>query len=203
MEVVDERAALLSNYEVAAFLKEQTELQKNFGAEHSNLGGLNFWGENLLTVQFETSDYLSKTACSTQDARQVQDFLAIFKQYPLTKAERLEILNSRPRNIVELVVLIEECEERFGQQDLEGILDKIAQVLPRDETQDELMDDEEEAEGPITNGHAHLPNGNAEEYEIKYEDTEMAHPDECVQEGDELVDDAGRDSDGDAQDDEE
>lgn len=49
--------------------------------------------------------------------------------------------------LIYLFQIIEECEERFGEEDLENMLNAILQTIPRDD--DEVMEGEEgeEAEG--------------------------------------------------------
>lgn len=49
--------------------------------------------------------------------------------------------------LIHLFQIIEECEERFGEEDLENMLNAILQTIPRDD--DEVMEGEEgeEAEG--------------------------------------------------------
>jgi hypothetical protein len=114
---------------------------------------------------------LDKSACSTQDEQQVLAFLEAMKKWQLTKAEKLQILNLRPKTPVELHIvsphytrfvfftfiiatckwpiyifncfkqLIEECEERYSGEQLEELLEVIMQVLPRD---DDYVAEEEE-----------------------------------------------------------
>ncbi|CAO3564403.1 unnamed protein product [Mortierella alpina] len=52
------------------------------------------------------------------------------------------ILNLRPKSPVELLLLIEEFEERFKLQDCEDMLRIITECMPRDD--DEVMDDDDE-----------------------------------------------------------
>ncbi|KAH8547554.1 HRDC-like protein [Umbelopsis sp. PMI_123] len=137
MEVVQSRAALLSNFEVLQLLNERMESQKQRQKEYPNLE----YAENLRTIQFEIKTALDKSACSTQDEQQVLAFLEAMKKWQLTKAEKLQILNLRPKTPVELHILIEECEERYSGEQLEELLEIIMQVLPRD---DDYVAEEEE-----------------------------------------------------------
>ncbi|GAB5585490.1 hypothetical protein Unana1_00390 [Umbelopsis nana] len=144
MEVVEARAALLSNYEVLQLLNERMEAQKQRQKEYPNTE----YAENLRTIQFEIKTALETSACSTQDEEQVENFLRELKQWKLTKAEKLQILNLRPKTPVELHILIEECEERYLPEQLEELLELIIRVLPRedDNVEEEDQDVEEEAE---------------------------------------------------------
>lgn len=60
---------------------------------------------NLLTVVFEVKTFLNGRPGSQQNAELVEKFLTDLATFPLTKAERLQILNLRPASIVELHVV--------------------------------------------------------------------------------------------------
>ncbi|KAG2187950.1 hypothetical protein INT44_000700 [Umbelopsis vinacea] len=140
MEVVESRAALLSNFEVLQLLNERMDSQKQRQKEYPNTE----YAENLRTIQFEIKTALERSACSTQDERQVVAFLEEMKKWSLTKAEKLQILNLRPKTPVELHILIEECEERYTGEELDDILEVVMRVLPRDD--DYVAEEEEQQE---------------------------------------------------------
>ena len=117
MEIVDAQAALLSNYEVYSILKDAKQSKK-----HSH--------QNVATIVYETASYLEKTPCKNQTEETVQKFLESLREFKLTKGEKLQLLNHRPESQVELHFLIAESEERFGDEDLQRILDIIQNVLP-------------------------------------------------------------------------
>ncbi|KAK9767783.1 hypothetical protein K7432_002119 [Basidiobolus ranarum] len=135
MEIVETRSALLSNFEVLSLLKEQ-ETERKQQAQHK-------LPENLLTVEFEVLQFLGETACATQSQEQLTNFLEAVKSYGLTRAEKLQILNLRPRSAVEIHLLIEECEERFSQERLEELIQLVKKTLPRDDDDDDNEVDEE------------------------------------------------------------
>ncbi|KAG0338739.1 hypothetical protein BG004_007100 [Podila humilis] len=143
MEVLKTNAAMLSNYEVLALLNEQkTQRLAN------EVAGTKEVAENLRTVEFEVQKYLNSSRCPTQSKDQIGAFKEAFKPYGLMKVELLQILNLRPRIPVELLLVIEEFEERFTLQDCDRMLAIIAETLPRDdddeeEEEDEAMDDAE------------------------------------------------------------
>ncbi|KAI8371468.1 HRDC-like protein [Radiomyces spectabilis] len=139
MQLKKARAALLSNYEVLSLLNEQQNIQKAQQLENPNIE----YPEHLRTIQFELTEYLNNVPCSTQTPAQIKRFLEAFQKYDLTRAERLQILNLRPKSAVEIYLLIEECEERFSEEDLEGMLFHILETLPRD---DDVVE-EEDVEG--------------------------------------------------------
>ncbi|GAA5794978.1 RNA polymerase Rpb4-domain-containing protein [Helicostylum pulchrum] len=143
MHIKNIRSALISNYEVLKLLEESQEAQKRV----QNADSLVEYPEHLRTVQFELTEYLKETPCSTQTPEQVSDFLQALSKYDLTKAEKLQILNWRPKSTVEIYLIIEECEERFSEEDLEEMLNSIITTLPRDD--DEVEEEEEEGEGEV------------------------------------------------------
>ncbi|XP_074594959.1 RNA polymerase III subunit I [Brevipalpus obovatus] len=121
MEVIKKPRALLSNYEV---LKALQEVKKN-----SRLKGDQ---KNLATVTYEAIKYLEETPCVHQSEDSVTNFLKAIKEkgFRLTKGEKLQIVNSRPSNLVELQLLIEENEERFSEEALNTILSIVQEHLP-------------------------------------------------------------------------
>ena len=48
------------------------------------------------------------TPCGTQDQNQVKEFIEAMKSYELTMAEKLQLLNLRPRSAVE-IYLVSSC----------------------------------------------------------------------------------------------
>ncbi|KAJ2576694.1 RNA-binding RNA processing protein rpp1 [Coemansia sp. RSA 1836] len=112
--------------------------------------------ENVNTLKFEALHYLNGTACATQSAEQIAALKKGLAECDLTKAEVLQIINLRPKRVVELHLIIEECEERFEMEDLEYILDEVKAALPRadDDKDDEGgdMDEEEDGEGEMDIG---------------------------------------------------
>ncbi|KAJ1984569.1 hypothetical protein H4R33_004323 [Dimargaris cristalligena] len=137
---------LLSNYEVLALLKEQETYQKT----QSKLDPIAT--SNLLTVQFETLKFLNESPASVQTPDALQQYMEAMKDWKLTKAEKLQILNLRPKSAVELLILIEECEERFTVEQLEDILGIVEQTLPYygAEEDAEMQDQEQPVEEETT-----------------------------------------------------
>ncbi|ORY94684.1 HRDC-like protein [Syncephalastrum racemosum] len=129
MKIKNPRSAMLSNFEVLQVLTEQQDKQK---AEQTDDPNANVAG-NLRTVQFEVTEYLKDTPCSTQDPQQIEAFLESMEPYKLTRAEKLQLLNLRPRSVVEIYIIVEECEERFTEEEVEQILNNISSILPRDD----------------------------------------------------------------------
>ncbi|KAK2465286.1 hypothetical protein APHAL10511_002640 [Amanita phalloides] len=135
MEVLNPRAALLSNYEVLSLLREldsehiaQSKTAHRIKKEESEalVSGvpsniqvpLFEVSENLRTleveaIQYLSSDYLPTTQQTPEGIIQLVKGLAL---YDLTKAENLQVVNLAPTLPVELYVIVEELEDRIGDK---------------------------------------------------------------------------------------
>lgn len=63
--------------------------------------------------------------CSQQTVEQIVEYKKRFRDLKLTKLEKLSILNNRPQSLVELVVMVEEIDERFSEQEQQQILELL------------------------------------------------------------------------------
>ncbi|XP_023218100.1 DNA-directed RNA polymerase III subunit RPC9-like [Centruroides sculpturatus] len=129
MEVIKERSAILSNYEVYSLLKK---LQEKRHMKHQ---------KNLATITYETIQYLEQTSCTHQNEEVIGEFLKALQPFNLTKVEKLQLLNHRPATLVEIQLLIEESEERLTEEQMQEILEVVARFLPGG--QDEEQDDQD------------------------------------------------------------
>ncbi|CAG8433833.1 9596_t:CDS:10 [Ambispora gerdemannii] len=123
-------SALLSNHEVLQLLEEMREKQR----EQDRLNPKNTkHAENFQTIQFEVIEYLKsdQSPVDSQSATQIQSLLDGLKEYPLTKIEKLQIINMRPTSIIELHVLIEEPEDRDLMGKFPEICELVKLHLPR------------------------------------------------------------------------
>ncbi|KAJ2709232.1 hypothetical protein H4R19_004360 [Coemansia spiralis] len=145
MEVVNRQEALLTNYETLLVLREESERHKKAQPD-SQLK----CPENVTTLAFEALEFLNGTPCSSQSADQIAALKSQLAGLELTKAELLQIANLRPKSLVELHLIIEECDERFRVEELEQLLGLIRETLPRDDDGANGNDDNEadgEADG--------------------------------------------------------
>lgn len=67
-----------------------------------------------------------------QTPEQITAFLDSIRDYKLTKVEKLMVVNSVPRSLAALHVLIEEHEDRFSMEEMEALLDLVGQAFPPD-----------------------------------------------------------------------
>lgn len=140
MEVLDDNNGHLSNSEVLNILTEGKDAKKRKEPK------------NLATIRYETVSYLEDTPCKKQNSTIIGNFLKEIndKAFRLTKSEKLEILNQRPTNLIELQLLVEESEERFSEDAMNEILTLIEKTIPletnTEETKLELKQDNIECE---------------------------------------------------------
>lgn len=152
MEVVNENAGLLSNLEVFMLLKD-------IQAGRGNQQKPNKHQQNLATITYETVKYLERTPCGLQSSENVATFMEAVKDFNLTKAEKLQLLNQRPSSAVEIQLLVEESEERLTEEQVYRLLTVIATHLPGPEP-----DPMPQAEQPVDEGERQ----EVEEYDDDY-----------------------------------
>ncbi|KAF7974751.1 hypothetical protein HWV62_11335 [Athelia sp. TMB] len=134
MEVLNARAALLSNHEVLTLLREldsahiaraktavrikQEDPARPQPAEEVC--------ENLRTVEVEAISYLTAAylPTPTQTDASVAKLTKALAPYALTKAEKLQVVNLAPTEPVELYVIVEELEDRLGEH-MDDIIDIV------------------------------------------------------------------------------
>ncbi|KAH9850190.1 HRDC-like protein [Lenzites betulinus] len=143
-QVLNQRSALLSNYEVLTLLKEleSDHLARTKSAirikKEEEAAGLpprhqappDDVSENLRTVEVEAIQYLSADYQPTvsQTAESITQLTHKLGQWDLTKAEKLQIVNLAPTEPVELYVIVEELEDRYGDK-MEDILNTVKSSL--------------------------------------------------------------------------
>ncbi|KAK7100924.1 DNA-directed RNA polymerase III subunit RPC9-like [Littorina saxatilis] len=151
MEVINENAGLLSNLEVLLLLKDVQ-------AGRNNQQKPNKDQQNLGTITYETVKYLERSPCALQTPDHVAAFMHAMKDFALTRAEKLQLLNNRPTSEVELILMVEESEERFSDEDIGGLVTAIATHLPGPEAEvsvaavaeeEEEMEEKEEGEEAV------------------------------------------------------
>ncbi|XP_032220497.2 DNA-directed RNA polymerase III subunit RPC9 [Nematostella vectensis] len=141
MEVVNGKAAMLSNYEVYKLLQETEEDCKKPEFKHVKKHQV-----NLATISYEARKYLEKTPCKHQSPEVIEEFLRALAPFNLTKAEKLQLLNLRPETPVEIQLIIEESEERLKtDSDFQQLLDIITEKLLPDRTDKHMGDDVDDA----------------------------------------------------------
>ena len=112
MEIVeDEPVILLSNPETFSLVQE---VDDNSNKKHRR-------PQNVSTIIFETVEYFKRTGVRDGQGH-LKTVLEALKEYPLTRAERLQLVNLWPKSLVDIYLIVEECEERFDEAKVEELL---------------------------------------------------------------------------------
>ncbi|EMD39643.1 hypothetical protein CERSUDRAFT_103640 [Gelatoporia subvermispora B] len=195
MEVVNQRAALLSNYEVLTLLRElesdhlartKTALRLKKEEEQSGTkvhAPQEDVCENLRTIEVEAIQYLSADyqPTASQSEAGIAQLTKSLSAFDLTKSEKLQIVNLAPTEPVELYVIVEELEDRLGDH-MDSMLSLVKASLsePAAPTVNGAPDD-----AGAGNARLQYPSGNAQ---VVYEE-ETTWQDYQVNE--EVFDDTG------------
>ncbi|KAH8982172.1 HRDC-like protein [Lactarius hatsudake] len=148
-KVLNNTAALLSNYEVLHLLKEleadhiaRTRTAQRLKKEEDDAAAATGHpvlpspnpplsvSENLRTIEVEAIQYLTADYQPTrvQTAEGIERLTKSLAPYGLTKAEKLQVVNLTPVEPVELYVIVEELEDRLGNC-MEEVLDIVRSSL--------------------------------------------------------------------------
>ncbi|XP_058066542.1 DNA-directed RNA polymerase III subunit RPC9 [Anopheles bellator] len=122
MEIVNPNAAILTNYEVMAALKNMKSNKTKYGLR------------NLATITYETVQYLEDTACKEQTQVGIVEFLQAMKQFNLTKNECLMMVNDPPSSPLHIQLMIEDSDERLTEEQVTRILELAAKLRLPPET---------------------------------------------------------------------
>ncbi|KAI3917785.1 hypothetical protein MKW92_053920 [Papaver armeniacum] len=68
---------------------------------------------------------------SPSEYQRINEFLKSCEKYKLAKAEKLNIINIRPATLVEIDPIIEECQDRLNEEQVEELVELIANLFPR------------------------------------------------------------------------
>jgi hypothetical protein len=141
MEIINKNIALLSNNEVYLLLKEREQQYLNKKTQNKKTKSA-----SIPSIISDSIKHLESTSCTHQNEDIIKNFLNKCLQFELTKVEKLQLLNQRPTNAVELQLLIESSEERFTLEQMDEILDFVNQTLPLPEADTEELKQEGEGE---------------------------------------------------------
>lgn len=124
MEVVNSKGAILSNWEVYGLLQD---LCQQDGKGRRSLAKTQ---THLANIAYDTLKYLEKTSCRNQSPEVIHAFLEAIKEFKLTKAEKLQLINLRPTTPVEMQLIIEDSEERLTEEQVERLIELVEHHLP-------------------------------------------------------------------------
>ncbi|KAH9764830.1 DNA-directed RNA polymerase III subunit RPC9 [Citrus sinensis] len=119
MKILEANAGPLTNFEVFDFLRSK-------GASKDPTRVL----VPVTPSEFKVYDYLVESAACNQTRNIINEFLEKSKKFKLAKAEILNIINIRPSSLVEVDSIIEQCDTRFQEEELQELVDLVIEVLP-------------------------------------------------------------------------
>ncbi|KAK9249214.1 RNA polymerase-like protein III subunit C17 [Lipomyces tetrasporus] len=128
MKVENPRDKLISNYEVLDHIHDIKRRQKRSASKHRAIQRT----ENLETILLELQGYLKGTPAAKQTAEDLREFLQQISAYELEKAEKLQLINVAPGSEAALHSLIEECDQRFTDEERQHMVALVAQFLHPD-----------------------------------------------------------------------
>lgn len=79
---------------------------------------------------FQTIQYLTSTAAVENGEEKMGKLMGFLKQFDLTRMEKLQIVNLLPRSEVEYFAIVEECEDRFSEDQIAQVLDFVNDIYP-------------------------------------------------------------------------
>jgi hypothetical protein len=126
MEIVNKNVTFLTNCEVYQLLKPLAKTNINNSTNKLEQQSKTK-DSNLPTIVYESLRYLEKTPCVDQSPQLIEDFLKKLdekkNEFNLTKIEKLQLINQKPTNAVELQYIIEDSEERFTLEQMDDLLE--------------------------------------------------------------------------------
>lgn len=170
MKILQHRDKLLSNFEVYQHLCDvQKENEWGFTIPQTEKRRKNKFNPQLLDLEIITRD-LSQYLVKVNQGNDIKtenfiNLMLMLNSFQLEVIEKLMIMNILPRSLVNLYSIIEECEERFTQEQCEEILSNIEKYFPApDEEEVEEVDVEmSETVVPVSGEHEHEEGGGEEE----------------------------------------
>lgn len=138
MRVVNARDALLTNLEVQQVLevqmKARLEAEKALplpGARRGQSSSAAWhYRQNAAAIAEQVLTYLESTACGAQTRESIGAFLAAAERFDLTRTELFSLVNLQPASVVDVHLLVEECEERLDKSDVRELLRLCARLAP-------------------------------------------------------------------------
>jgi hypothetical protein len=146
MRVVNARDALLTNLEVQQLLESQTKARLEAeqalplpGARrgHSSSAAWHY-RQSAAAISEQVLTYLESTSCGRQTRESIGRFIQAVEPFGLTRTEVYSLINFQPASVVDVHLVVEECEERLSQEDVRELLRLCATLV-------QLADDDEPA----------------------------------------------------------
>lgn len=125
MEVLDEHAGVLTNFEVYALVSQDRagRMRKKEGDKQLH---------NLRIIQSQVIRHLESRDINLESQEFIQQCFAQLKAEPylLTSEEVLHLVNVLPKSIAEIHLLIRNCPDRLSDEQVEEVLQLISLSPP-------------------------------------------------------------------------
>ncbi|XP_045794718.1 uncharacterized protein LOC123889419 [Trifolium pratense] len=157
MKILDANVAPLTNFEVLDFLRS-----KGASKDPSRVIA------KVAMSEYKVYDYLVNTSANVQTREDIAEYLSGIKLHDLSEAEILNIVNIRPAAVVEIYPIIEECPDRFPDEEVTEIVELVEKTLPTLTINETAVENTEGDEETDTQAHE---NGN-----VSQEKTEGEEP---------------------------
>ena len=117
MEIVETCSEVLPNRQVLDMLK-------NYSSRNQT---------NLATILYETTSYLESSPAATSSLSDLSEFLDIIKErgWDLTKMEKVQLVNLKPKNEAELLIIIDNIDEKLDENQRADLIDLIQTHLEK------------------------------------------------------------------------
>ncbi|KAL5849849.1 hypothetical protein ACOSQ3_007906 [Xanthoceras sorbifolium] len=119
MKILEANAGVLTNFEVLNFLQSR-------GASKDPTRVFS----KIAPSEFKVYDYLVENISHNQTREMVNECVEKLKKFKLAKAEVLNIINVIPSSLVGMDSIVEDSESRFGDEQLEELVNLVTEVLP-------------------------------------------------------------------------
>jgi len=80
-------------------------------------------------TELQCFEHLMKTPAGAQQKENLQKFLKEVQPFNLTAAETLSLINLKPTSDVEIHLLVEDCESRMKDDEIEKLLALAEELL--------------------------------------------------------------------------
>mmetsp|Transcript_38601 Transcript_38601/g.95736 ORF Transcript_38601/g.95736 Transcript_38601/m.95736 type:complete len:122 (+) Transcript_38601:239-604(+) len=121
MKVLCLNEGLVSNFELLELLRQRTH-EPGHVAKYPQ-------PHDPFPTELQCYEALRKTAAGLQTKARMQSFLKAVKPIALTAAECLNLMNLKPTSDVEVHLLVEDCEERLADDEVNDLLRIVAELL--------------------------------------------------------------------------
>ncbi|VDN85544.1 unnamed protein product [Brugia pahangi] len=122
MEILDLRHTIITNAEVFRLLQDRRKQQNELPKDQRP--------KTIGTVIYETCKYLQETPAVTQKNADIEQFIRAVTPFKLTGVEILQLINLRPITAIEIQLIVEECEERLNEEQIDSLIAIIQENLP-------------------------------------------------------------------------